>query len=49
MTKTVEEMAFKFPQFDDATLKREIEALNNRIVQFQRAKIRTKLPQLQRE
>jgi len=49
MTKTHDEMAHKFPQFNDEQLKREIDALNGRIVQMQKAKQRDKLPQLQRE
>lgn len=49
MTKTQEQMAHHFPQYDDETLKRVIDELNRHIIQLQKAKVRAKLPQMQRD
>lgn len=37
----------RYPQYDDATLKRVIDELDRHIVQLQKAKMRAKLPQMQ--
>lgn len=38
MTKTPDELAHKFPQFDTETLRREIASYDNRVVTMQRSK-----------